>query len=1354
MADYSNSTISSLLGSNGGLPTALKVADTLTLNLAKLTLNGDQAGANYSDALAIQVGGNVILSVDNSGGAPAVTFGNATSNPTFAFTTSGAISFPRLALATGATVTGINDTDTMTDASATTLATSESIKAYVDSQSASGFTLTDGTTGLTISGGDTLTFTDSDGINAVTSAVDTVTFSLSATNTTITGLSNLVTVGALTSGSLASGFGNISIGASTITNTGTADLGATTVDSLNASSGGITNAGAISGATTIGSSGAATLDSGAAGSSFGGALTVSGDLTVSSHALFADDKKAKFGSGDDVHLYWGETGVPALRFESQSGVKLLSLSNMLVTSAGSAGSPVSLTTGQYAYQGAVQSGDADGDMYTFLSQTDNSSGTALTTGSMSGLSVALTGHASDGASASYYGVKLGDPNKSGGSAEYVGVEVIGSSWTRGFRLGDGVDGAFGSDDDLLIAHSGSAGTLTNGTGTFTLTSNGGILLAAGSNEIDLTTTGALDLNSGVFTLNASTVTVTSSGDQSYVLTDGQTWQVGDAGNGSMISLDTSGGSEEFAIGVAVNFAGNVTAEDDVTIALGGDDDFTMVHDGTDTIFDNTFATGASIFRLGTDTAATKFAVQNNSASELFSVDASGETTVTGNLTVSGNAFVQGTTLQVDATVQLMADSVIVVSSGPSALQDGGLAIERYYTAWGTATESGTAQAGAAQAITLAAGANEGDDYYNNFSIAITGGTGAGQQRTISDYNGTSKVADVDRVWDTQPDATSTYAVHQTADRFAVMIWDESADEFVFGRTHLDPSSGNVTVEDNMAIHMGGCQVDDLLNVDGTADFDVTQFDVDVSGAGFSLDADTASNVTVTGGNLTLSTASSGTLAVNSAGLLDIDAAANLDIDVTGTFDVLASGAFSIDGTGASNLSATSGNLTVSTITSGTLALTSAGALDLDGTVVTIDGSASLTLTSTGGTMALNAAGQTFDLDGATFDADFTSSANLTAVGITLEAGSGAFTVQGDSASTINATGANLTLSTTTSGTLAVSSAANLDLDGVAVTIDGSGGVSIDGSGAASNFSSTSQNLTISTITSGTLSISSAGDLDLTSTGSTVTITSTADTFTLNAAGQTIDMDGADVQIDGTSGVSIDGSGAASNFSSTSQNLTISTITSGSLILTGAALVDINAGANLDIDVTGTFDMLSSGAFSIDGTGASNVSATSGNLTLSTITSGDLLMSSAAGATLTVASDLTLAVTGEVISVTSLNTDGTGVSNGDMVSLDGSGTLAKASAATHNHVAGVATEAAGAATQCDMAGLPGTVVTVSTDLSVAGIAKGAVVYLSETAGAVVASVASFSAGSHVIRVGVVVDDVTDKVLFQPQYMYQV
>lgn len=72
--------------------------------------------------------------------------------------------------------------------------------------------------------------------------------------------------------------------------------------------------------------------------------------------------------------------------------------------------------------------------------------------------------------------------------------------------------------------------------------------------------------------------------------------------------------------------------------------------------------------------------------------------------------------------------------------------------------TGTAQAGAATTITLAATSINTDDYVNGLTITITGGTGAGQVRTISDYVGSTKVATVSTAWTTNPDATSTYMI--------------------------------------------------------------------------------------------------------------------------------------------------------------------------------------------------------------------------------------------------------------------------------------------------------------------------------------------------------------------------------------------------------------------------------------------------------------------------------------------------------------------------------------------------------------------------------------------------------------------
>lgn len=75
-----------------------------------------------------------------------------------------------------------------------------------------------------------------------------------------------------------------------------------------------------------------------------------------------------------------------------------------------------------------------------------------------------------------------------------------------------------------------------------------------------------------------------------------------------------------------------------------------------------------------------------------------------------------------------------------------------------ATVTGTAQAGAATTITLAASASALNDVYNNYTVYITSGTGVGQSRIINDYVGSTKVATVSVAWDTNPDATSVYSL--------------------------------------------------------------------------------------------------------------------------------------------------------------------------------------------------------------------------------------------------------------------------------------------------------------------------------------------------------------------------------------------------------------------------------------------------------------------------------------------------------------------------------------------------------------------------------------------------------------------
>lgn len=76
----------------------------------------------------------------------------------------------------------------------------------------------------------------------------------------------------------------------------------------------------------------------------------------------------------------------------------------------------------------------------------------------------------------------------------------------------------------------------------------------------------------------------------------------------------------------------------------------------------------------------------------------------------------------------------------------------------SAAVTGTAQAGAASTITLAAGASATNNAYKGMPISTTGGTGAGQKRVITGYVGSTKVATVTPAWTTQPDATTTYSI--------------------------------------------------------------------------------------------------------------------------------------------------------------------------------------------------------------------------------------------------------------------------------------------------------------------------------------------------------------------------------------------------------------------------------------------------------------------------------------------------------------------------------------------------------------------------------------------------------------------
>jgi hypothetical protein len=196
---------------------------------------------------------------------------------------------------------------------------------------------------------------------------------------------------------------------------------------------------------------------------------------------------------------------------------------------------------------------------------------------------------------------------------------------------DSVSLTVGAGADWSVSHNGTDTTITSATGdliTDNTSATSDIILRLGT---DTTATAWQIQNDSVSTL----FSVLGSGQGDFV------------GN-----LDVTGGVDIDA--------------DSVALTIGAGADFSVSHDGTNTtmtsatgdlIVDNTLATGSTINRLGTDTSATDFQVQNDSASALFTVDGSGQADIPGNLDVTGGIDIDADSASL--TIGASADLTIV-----------------------------------------------------------------------------------------------------------------------------------------------------------------------------------------------------------------------------------------------------------------------------------------------------------------------------------------------------------------------------------------------------------------------------------------------------------------------------------------------------------------------------------------------------------------------------------------------------------------------------------------------------------------------------------------------------------------------
>jgi hypothetical protein len=110
----------------------------------------------------------------------------------------------------------------------------------------------------------------------------------------------------------------------------------------------------------------------------------------------------------------------------------------------------------------------------------------------------------------------------------------------------------------------------------------------------------------------------------------------------------------------------------------------------------------------------------------------------------------------------VGDSVTIVdTTGKFALATVGATI---------GTENGLSPLSTINTITLGVNASSVTDYYKNLSISISDGLGWQQVKTITAYNGTTKVATIDSNWDIIPNVFSHYTI-QLGQVLRINIYD-------------------------------------------------------------------------------------------------------------------------------------------------------------------------------------------------------------------------------------------------------------------------------------------------------------------------------------------------------------------------------------------------------------------------------------------------------------------------------------------------------------------------------------------------------------------------------------------------------
>jgi hypothetical protein len=273
--------------------------------------------------------------------------------------------------------------------------------------------------------------------------------------------------------------------------------------------------------------------------------------------------------------------------------------------------------------------------------------------------------------------------------------------------------------------------------------------------------------------------------------------------------------------------------------------------GADAILMRTVAGGITTTSNGplkidaTDTANGISIGTSNVGVPVFLGDQSSVVTINNSLHVLGSFTVTGSVNSITPQVVVISDNTLLLNAGPSGSSDTGIVSQRYQkvdlltgdVVSDTYNETGYCQSGSTASMVVLNGSSNGNvDYYKDWWIKISLGTGSGQIRKIKSYVPSTRTATIyadgetdGSNWATIPDNTSKYELYGHS--ITGMFYSEASDYYDFIYTNRDPTQNSAyNVTGRPEVRVGALRVDSTVRTDTIAPMNTSA--VNVNGVGF------------------------------------------------------------------------------------------------------------------------------------------------------------------------------------------------------------------------------------------------------------------------------------------------------------------------------------------------------------------------------------------------------------------------------------------------------------------------------------------------------------------------------------------